>query len=193
MRAALAAEADRSLPRLIETTQALVRAASPNPPGDTTAVGVVAENFLATIPGIEIRRFEPKSGIVSLLARLRGRLPGRRLIFNGHLAPSLSVTRRVGSRPCPSSARRPGLRPWRVRHEARPCRFDPCSSLLASHAHAWDGEVVLTFAGDEETMGSLGTGHLLAKVPAARGDANICGDVGRWSCGLARRACCGSR
>ena len=85
VRAALAAEVDRSLPRLIEWTQALVRAASPNPPGDTSAVADVAQGLMAAVPPIEIRRFEPEPGIVSLLARLRGRSPGRRLIFNGHL------------------------------------------------------------------------------------------------------------
>jgi acetylornithine deacetylase/succinyl-diaminopimelate desuccinylase-like protein len=59
--------------------------------------------------------------------------------------------------------------------------------LLAEHRQAWDGEVVLTLAGDEENMGSLGTGYLLETIPEARGDANICGDVGspkvvqRWS------------
>jgi acetylornithine deacetylase/succinyl-diaminopimelate desuccinylase-like protein len=52
------------------------------------------------------------------------------------------------------------------------------TSLLAAHHQAWNGEVVLTLAGDEETMGSLGTGHLLTTVAEARGDANICGDVG---------------
>lgn len=85
VRAVLAAEVDRGLPRLIEWTQALVRAASPNPPGDTSAVADVAQDLMADIPGIEIRRFEPEPGIVSLLARLKGRSPGRRLIFNGHL------------------------------------------------------------------------------------------------------------
>jgi acetylornithine deacetylase/succinyl-diaminopimelate desuccinylase-like protein len=50
--------------------------------------------------------------------------------------------------------------------------------LLAEHRQAWDGEVVLTLAGDEENMGSLGTGYLLETILEARGDANICGDVG---------------
>ncbi len=52
------------------------------------------------------------------------------------------------------------------------------AALLAEHAEAWNGEVVLTLAGDEENMGSLGTGYLLKTIPEARGDANICGDVG---------------
>jgi acetylornithine deacetylase/succinyl-diaminopimelate desuccinylase-like protein len=37
---------------------------------------------------------------------------------------------------------------------------------------------VLTLAGDEENMGSLGTGYMMEHIPHARGDANICGDVG---------------
>ncbi len=50
--------------------------------------------------------------------------------------------------------------------------------LLAATREAWRGEAVLTLAGDEETMGILGTGHLLETVPHARGDAMICGDAG---------------
>ena len=66
-------------------TQALVRVASPNPPSNTAAIAKATEALLAIIPGIEVRRVEPEPGIVSLVARLRGKGPGRRLIFNGHL------------------------------------------------------------------------------------------------------------
>ncbi|HJU31246.1 MAG TPA: M20/M25/M40 family metallo-hydrolase, partial [Hyphomicrobiaceae bacterium] len=52
------------------------------------------------------------------------------------------------------------------------------ASLLAHCRDAWQGEIVLTLAGDEENMGSLGTGYLLEHVAEAKGDANICGDVG---------------
>ena len=52
------------------------------------------------------------------------------------------------------------------------------ATLLAEHRDAWVGEIVLTLAGDEENMGSLGTGYMLEHVPHATGDANICGDVG---------------
>ena len=52
------------------------------------------------------------------------------------------------------------------------------ATLLAEHRDAWAGEIVLTLAGDEENMGSLGTGYMLEHVPHAAGDANICGDVG---------------
>jgi succinyl-diaminopimelate desuccinylase len=180
VRAALAAEADRNLPHLVETTRALVRAASPNPPGDTSAVADVAQGMLATIPGIEMRRFEPHPGIVSLLARLRGRQPGRRLIFNGHL-DTFPIGDEAGwTLPPLSGAVCNGRIYGRGVSDMKggvACSI-LAASLLAAHAQAWDGEVVLTLAGDEETMGSLGTGHLLTTVPEARGDANICADVG---------------
>ena len=180
VRAVLAAEVDRGLPRLIEWTQALVRAASPNPPGDTSAVADVAQDLMADIPGIEIRRFEPEPGIVSLLARLNGGSPGRRLIFNGHL-DTFPVGDAAGWTFSPLSG---ALRDGRIygRGVSDMKGGLACSmlaaSLLACHCQAWNGEVVLTLAGDEENMGSRGTGHLLATVPEARGDANICGDVG---------------
>lgn len=180
VRAALLAEADRDLPRLVETTQALVGAASPNPPGDTSAVADVAQGMLATIPGIEIRRFEPQPGIVSLLARLHGRQPGRRLIFNGHLDTFPIGDVADWTLPPLSGAVFNGRLYGRGASDMKggvACSI-LATSLLATHHQAWDGEVVLTLAGDEETMGSLGTGHLLTTVPEARGDANICGDVG---------------
>ena len=39
-----------------------------------------------------------------------------------------------------------------------------------SGCESWPGEVVATFAGDEETMGVLGTQFLLDTVPEARGE-----------------------
>lgn len=180
VRAALVAEADRNLPRLVEMTRALVGTASPNPPGDTSAVADVAQSMLATIPGIVMRRFEPQPGIVSLLARLRGRQPGRRLIFNGHL-DTFPIGDEAGWTVPPLSGAVCNGRIY-GRGVSDMKAGVACSilalSLLAGHDRAWDGEVVLTLASDEETMGSLGTGHLLTTVPEAHGDANICGDVG---------------
>ena len=59
--------------------------ASPNPPSDTHDVAAVAEALLLEIPGIEVERVEPAPRVVSLVGRIRGARPGRRLIFNGHL------------------------------------------------------------------------------------------------------------
>jgi len=51
-------------------------------------------------------------------------------------------------------------------------------AALAAHADAWRGEAVLALAGDEESMGTLGTQWLLENVAAVRGDAAIIGDAG---------------
>src|SRR5213593_2996723 len=85
VRSLLAGKVDKSIPRLIETTQKLVAVASPNPPSDTTEIAKTAQALLASIPGIESERVEPAPRIVSLVARIRAATPGRRLIFNGHL------------------------------------------------------------------------------------------------------------
>ena len=180
VRAALAQRAGASCERLVAITRALVATASPNPPSDTHAVAAVAQRLLQDIPGLEIERHEPQPRVVSLVARLRGARPGRRLIFNGHLdtfplledlpwtVPPLGGTlidgRLYGRGVCDMKG---GIA----------CSI-VAAGLLAEHRHAWAGEVVLTLAGDEENMGSLGTGYLLEQVPHARGDANLCGDVG---------------
>jgi succinyl-diaminopimelate desuccinylase len=180
VRTALADAAERSLPRLIEMTQALVRVASPNPPGDTTAVAAVAEGLLRGMPGVEVRRVEPEPGIVSLVARIAAEAPGRRLIFNGHLDTFPSPTDEGWSVPPLSGALRDGRLYGRGVSDMKggiACSI-LAAELLARHREAWRGEIVLTLAGDEENMGSRGTGYLLEHVSEARGDANICGDVG---------------
>jgi succinyl-diaminopimelate desuccinylase len=179
-RETLAAAVDANLPRLIEMTQALVRVASPNPPSNTVAIAKVTQELLAAIPGIEIKAVEPAPGIVSLVARLRAERPGRRLIFNGHL-DTFPIGDESGWTVSPLSGE---LRDGRIYGrgvsdmKGGVAASILAAALLAEYRHAWSGEVVLTLAGDEENMGSLGTGYLLETVPEARGDANICGDVG---------------
>jgi succinyl-diaminopimelate desuccinylase len=179
-RAALAAKVERSLPRLIEMTQALVRIASPNPPSDTTAIAATVHTLLASIPDVDIRRVEPEPRVVSLVARVRGARAGRRLIFNGHL-DTFPIGEASGWTVPPLSG---VLQDGRIygRGVSDMKAGVACSilaaALLAEHRDTLNGEVVLTLAGDEENMGSLGTGYLLDKVPEAHGDATICGDVG---------------
>ena len=51
-------------------------------------------------------------------------------------------------------------------------------ATLAAHRHAWPGEAVLTLAGDEESMGPLGTRWLLDHIPHTSGDAVLIPDAG---------------
>jgi acetylornithine deacetylase/succinyl-diaminopimelate desuccinylase-like protein len=51
-------------------------------------------------------------------------------------------------------------------------------AALAETRTYWRGEAVLTLAGDEESMGPLGTKWLMDNVPHATGDAVIIGEAG---------------
>ena len=180
MRELLGREVERNVPRLIAMTQALVRVASPNPPSHTVAIAKATQELLVGIPGLEVRVVEPQAGIISLVARLSAKTPGRRLIFNGHL-DTFPIGDEAGwTVPPLSGALQNGRLYGRGVSDMKgglACSI-LAAALLAEHTAAWSGEVVLTLAADEENMGSLGTGHLLETVPEARGDANICGDVG---------------
>ena len=180
LRTQLAARVDAARETLIDITRRLVAVASPNPPSDTHAVAQVAETLLRAIPGMEVERIEPEPRVVSLVGRLEGSRPGRRLIFNGHLDTFPLLEQLPWTVPPLGGVLKDGKLYGRGVCDMKggmACSL-LAASLLAQHRDAWSGEIVLTLAGDEENMGSLGTGWLLEHVPHARGDANICGDVG---------------
>ncbi|UWU76524.1 M20/M25/M40 family metallo-hydrolase [Bradyrhizobium huanghuaihaiense] len=166
--------------RLIEMSRRLVNAASPNPPGDVAQAADVAEQLLLAIPGMEVERVITAPGIVNLIGRLSANRPGRRLVFNGHL-DTFPIGEDLGwTVPPLDGTVRDGLLFGRGVSDMK---GGIAASLLAvralsAHRDAWAGEVVVTLAGDEETMGSLGTRHLLEHFPHALGDAMISGDVG---------------
>ncbi len=180
VRETLASKVDSSLDRLIAATQRLVGIASPNPPSDTYEIAKTAQEILSEIPAIEIERIEPEPRVVSLIARVKAIRPGRRLIFNGHL-DTFPIGEDLGWTVPPLGGI---LKDNRIYGRGVSDMKGGIASsilaatLLAEHRDAWAGEIVLTLAGDEENMGSLGTAYMLEHIPHAKGDANICGDVG---------------
>jgi succinyl-diaminopimelate desuccinylase len=163
-----------------ELCRTLVRVPSENPPGDTVPLVSRIESWLADIDGIVTRRIIPRAPAASLLIRLLGDRPGRRLVMNGHL----------DTFPAGEAAR------WTVPPYAGEIR-DGCLygrgtsdmkvgvaaalmtlRLLAARRHEFAGELVLTLAGDEESGSAWGTEWLLRNVPEASGDAMLNGDAG---------------
>ena len=180
LREELARAVDAARDDLIATTRRLVAIASPNPPSDTHDVAAAAEELLRAIPGMAVERIEPEPRVVSLIGRLKGGRPGRRLIFNGHLDTFPLLEELPWTVPPLGGVLKDGKLYGRGVCDMKggmACSL-LAASLLARHPEAWSGEIVLTLAGDEENMGALGTGYMMQHVPHAKGDANICGDVG---------------
>ena len=173
---AVSASADR----LIEMSRKLVGAASPNPPGDVAQAADAAEMLLRAIPGMTIERVVTAPGIVNLIGRLAANRPGRRLVFNGHL-DTFPIGEDLGwTVPPLGGVVKDGLLFGRGISDMKGgiAASILAAEILAAHRDVWQGEIVVTLAGDEETMGSLGTRYLLEHHPEARGDAMISGDVG---------------
>jgi succinyl-diaminopimelate desuccinylase len=180
IRAAILARMAASTDRLIDITRRLVAAASPNPPGDVSAAAQTVLEILRGIDGIAVERFEPSPGIVNLVARIAGARPGRRLVFNGHLDTFPIGDERGWTVPPLGGVLADGRLYGRGTADMKGgiAASLVAVEILAEHRDSWTGEIVVTLAGDEETMGSLGTRWLLDNVPHAKGDAMICGDAG---------------
>ena len=135
----------------------LVTIPSENPPGDTQALAAHVESFLASIPGMQVKRVIGRAPAVNLIARLAGAKPGRRLLFNGHLDtfPAGDAAAWNGS---PFSARVEKGRLYgrgACDMKAGLAAAMMTAKLLAEERASLTGELVLTFVSDEET-GALG-------------------------------------
>jgi succinyl-diaminopimelate desuccinylase len=170
-------EAQRSF--LIETTQKLVAVASPNPPGDVSAVAGIATSLLETIEGVRIARYETAPGIINLVAVISGARPGRRLILSGHL-DTFPIGEGQWTVPPLGGLMKEGRIYGRGVSDMKGgiAATLTAARVLARLRERWCGELVVELAGDEENMGSLGARWLLEHVPEAKGDAMLCGDVG---------------
>lgn len=168
------------LPLLVEMTQALVRVDSQTPPSDTGPVADIVASYLSDHSGIEIQRLTSVAPVVNLVAHLDGGLPGRRLILNGHLD-----TYPVGTVASWSDEPLSGvIRGDRLYGRGSADMKGGIAALVlvmklfAEHLRPFPGELVLALAGDEESMGELGTQHLIDNIPLVHGDAVLVADVG---------------
>ncbi len=176
-----AAAAAARAPEVVAITQRLIAVPSPNPPGDVRAMAEDAAALLrALVPAAEISLHVTDPQVTNVVARVRGAGAGRRLVFNGHL-DTYPVNEALPWTVAPLGGL---VREGRLYGRgAADMKGGIAASmlalaLLAEHRADWRGEAVLTLAGDEESMGVLGTKWLLENVPYASGDAVIIGDAG---------------
>lgn len=181
-RAAFAAAAARRAPEVVALTQRLTAIASPNPPGDVRAAAREAADMLrALAPAAEISLHETDPQVTNLVARIKGAGPGRLLAYNGHL-DTYPVNEALPWTVLPLGGL---LRDGRLYGRGVADMKGGIAAsmlafaLLAEYRDTWRGETLLTLAGDEESMGPLGTKWLLDNVPGlAQADGVIIGDAG---------------
>ncbi len=180
-RTVFAAAAAGRQDRVVAAARRLIAVPSPNPPGDTGAVAEEAAAILReSVPGVDVALHAASPSVVNLVARVHGSGPGRRIVLNGHL-DTYPVNEALPWTVDPLGGL---VRDGRLHGRgAADMKGGIAASivalgLLAEHRALWRGEAVLTLAGDEETMGPLGTKWLIDHVPHANGDAVIIGDAG---------------
>ncbi len=180
-RAGFAAEAEARRDQVIDIARRLIAVPSPNPPGDTRAVAEAAAAILRdAVPGVELAVHAASADVVNVVARVHGGGAGRRVVLNGHL-DTYPVNEALPWTVDPlGGVVRDGRLYGRGAADMKGgiAASIVALSLLAGHRGLWRGEAVLTLAGDEETMGALGTKWLMDHVPHANGDAVIIGDAG---------------
>ena len=174
---------DKLATDLTEATQCLVRVPSENPPGDTAAVAdTVVKLIQSHVPSAAIKTYNPGPGIHNVVAIVNGSKPGKRLVFSGHLDTYPAGDGALWTvPPFDGKISEDGLRLYG--RGVSDMKGGIAASIIASRVLAqlsneWPGEIVLAFAGDEETMGSLGSEYLLDHTEYAQCDAMICGDAG---------------
>ena len=180
-RAAFAAEAAARAGEVVGITQRLVAVPSPNPPGDVRDAAECAAALLRElVPEAEVTLHPTDPAVTNLVARVTGAGPGRRVVFNGHLDTYPVNEALPWTVPPLGGLVRDGRLYGRGTADMKGgiAASMLALALLARHRDAWRGEAVLTLAGDEESMGPLGTKWLLDNVPHASGDAVIIGDAG---------------
>lgn len=164
---------------LVSATRRLVACPSGTPPGDTRAMAEEVAALMADTPGIEIERHPGADHVMNLVLRLKGAQPGPRLVFNGHM-DTFPLGDAAEWTADPAGEARDGklygLGVSDMKGGLAAILF-AMRHLAGRHANL-AGEVVATFAGDEESMGVLGSRLLLDTVPHAHGDAMISADAG---------------
>jgi succinyl-diaminopimelate desuccinylase len=170
---------DDSATGVAQLAKHLVSVPSHYPPGDTHLMANSIVQAVSDVPNIEVEQYPTLPHVVNLVLRVRGDTPGKRLVFNGHmdtfpLVDENSWTTNAKGQEKDGKIYGLGISDMKggIAAILMTLRY------LAKNTHLFSGEVVATFVGDEESMGTEGTKWLLENVEHARGDAMISADAG---------------
>jgi succinyl-diaminopimelate desuccinylase len=173
----LLAAIERDRDKLVAFLRDLIRAASPNPPGDTRQAAAHAMAFLKS-QGLEPRVIAPDPEMPNLLASFEGTGPGRHLVLNGHM--DVFPAADDGSwRHGPWSGALEDGHIWG--RGAVDMKAGTTASLFAFAylrrlRDRFPGKLTLTVVSDEETFGPCGMRYLMEHHPEVHGDCCLSGE-----------------
>ena len=165
---------------LTRMTRDFVRIDSQTPPSATGPMAASVAEILSTNPRFEVRILESDPPVVNLVAVLKGGLPGPRLVLSGHLDtypigdPAAWKTDPLGGEIMDGRLYGRGAADMKGGLAVNIA----VALAFAEEQEPWPGELVLAFAGDEESMGTLGSQRLIETEPVVHGDGILIADVG---------------
>ncbi len=157
---------------IVSIMQELLRCPSVNPPAQTAECAQVVSNILGR-NNIKAEIVEAQQGVANVVARLEGKKSGKRLLLNGHLdvvAPGEGWT----VDPFGGEVRN-GLIYGRGACDMKSGIAAMLAAIIAfkRSGQPFNGEIIFTAVGDEETGSQFGTKYLLEKGIANQVDLAI--------------------
>ena len=157
---------------IVDIMQALIRCPSVNPPAETTECARVVSEILKK-NDIEAEIVEARQGVANVVAKLEGNQSGKKLLLNGHLdvvAPGEGWT----VEPFGGELRN-DLIYGRGACDMKSGITAMLSAMIAfkRSERPFNGEIIFTAVGDEETGSQFGTKYLLEKGVANQVDLAI--------------------
>ncbi|KAJ9141809.1 putative Acetylornithine deacetylase [Pleurostoma richardsiae] len=156
----------------VKLLQAFVRAASPNPPGDTEAAAAVLVDYLSS-RGIHSELITPQPGRPNIVSEfVGGKGPGPRVVLNGHIDVFPVGDDTSGWTRDPWSG---DVADGRIHGRGVVDMKSGTASLVIAYAYLYEkreflhGSVALCAVSDEETGGKFGTKYLIQQNKARWG------------------------
>ena len=162
---------DRDRDELIDLACALIKAKSPNPPGDTRRVAAVLSGVLDA-KKLRYRVLAPKPDSPNIVASFDGQGPGKSLILNGHMDVLPVVEGEAWTHDPWSGVVRDG-KIWGRGATNMKCGLAVAlSTYLYLHRlrHDLGGSLTFSAVSEEIVLGEHGTQYLMSEVPEVLGD-----------------------
>ncbi|MEM7743625.1 MAG: M20/M25/M40 family metallo-hydrolase [Pseudomonadota bacterium] len=169
---------DEEKDAIIELLRRLIRARSPNPPGDTLEASKVVREYLDSF-GIKYRVIDPHREMPNIVSNFQGGKPGNHLVLNGHMDVFPVSDSRHGWTHDPWAADLSEGRIYgRGASDMKPGTTASIVSYVMLHRLREQvcGQLTLTCVSDEETFGPWGARYLMKHHPEVHGDCLLNGE-----------------